>query len=163
MLIRKICMIGDFAVGKTSLVSRYVHSTFSEQYLTTVGVKVDSRILELASGDQLKLVLWDIAGSDALSSVERTYLQGAAGYLLVSDSTRRNTFDTAIDLQNQAEQILGPKPFVMLMNKTDLAQEQDLDQDKVSALQGRGWKMLQTSAKLGSGVEEAFAALGERL
>jgi len=163
MRVRKICMIGDFAVGKTSLVSRYVHSTFSEQYLTTVGVKVDSRILELASGDQVKLVLWDIAGSDVLSSVERTYLQGAAGYLLVSDMTRRDTFDTALGLQNQAEQIIGPKPFVMLMNKQDLAQEKDMDAEKVTALQHRGWRLMPCSAKLDTGVAEAFAALGERL
>ncbi len=163
MRVQKICMIGDFAVGKTSLVSRYVHSTFSEQYLTTVGVKVDSRILHLASGDQVKLVLWDIAGSDALSSVERTYLQGAAGYLLVSDITRRETFDTAVDLQSQTEQIIGPRPFVMLMNKQDLTHETDVDADKVSALQGRGWRFMQSSAKMDTGVAEAFAALGERL
>jgi len=156
-------MIGDFAVGKTSLVARYVHSTFSEQYLTTVGVKVDSRILALASGGHIKLVLWDIAGSDALSSVERTYLQGAAGYLLVSDITRRDTFDTAVELQKQAEKIIGPKPFVMLMNKQDQAQERDVDADKFTALQNRGWRLMPSSAKLDTGVAEAFTALGERL
>ena len=71
MLTRKICMIGDFAVGKTSLVSRYVRQTFSEAYQTTIGVKIDSKIIQLPSGDDLKLVLWDIAGSNALSTVEQ--------------------------------------------------------------------------------------------
>lgn len=163
MLAKKICMIGDFAVGKTSLVARYVHSTFSEKYLTTVGVKVDSRLLQLSSGDQIKLVLWDIAGDNALGSVERTYLQGASAYLLVSDSTRRETLDSAIKLQAQAEQIIGPKPFVLLMNKNDLSDQFDLDDNALTSLRGKGWDVRNSSAKLGSGVEESFASLGERL
>jgi small GTP-binding protein len=163
MLTRKICMIGDFAVGKTSLVSRFVHSTFSDQYLTTVGVKVDSRLLELPGGEQIKLILWDIAGENTLGSVEKTYLAGAAGYLLVCDSTRRQTFDTAIKLQGEAEAVIGPKPFVMLTNKSDLSDQQDLDQEQLRSLQGNGWEIRPSSAKLGSGVEEAFVSLGERL
>lgn len=160
---RKICMIGDFAVGKTSLVSRFVHSAFSTQYLTTVGVKVDSRILDLANGEKIKLILWDIAGEKTLGSVERTYLQGASGYLLVSDSTRRDTLQSAVELQLQAERVIGPKPFVMLLNKSDLAEQKDIDQEMLGSLQGRNWDIRESSAKSGSGVEEAFIALGERL
>jgi len=160
---RKICMIGDFAVGKTSLVSRFVHSTFSTQYLTTVGVKVDSRILDLANGEKIKLILWDIAGEKTLGSVERTYLQGASGYLLVSDSTRRDTLQSTVELQRQAEKVIGPKPFVMLLNKSDLAEQQDIDQELLGSLQGRNWDIRESSAKTGDGVEEAFSSLGERL
>lgn len=163
MLTKKICMIGDFAVGKTSLVSRYVHSTFSEQYLTTVGVKIDSRLLELPSGDQLKLVLWDIAGSSALSSVEFAYLQGAAAYLLVSDSTRNDTLESAISLQGQAESLLGSVPFVVMLNKADLQDRYDLDPELVRTLKSRDWPAFNSSALLGSGVEEAFSSLGQRL
>jgi len=160
---RKICMIGDFAVGKTSLVSRFVHSTFSTQYLTTVGVKVDSRILDLANGEKIKLILWDIAGEKTLGSVERTYLQGASGYLLVSDSTRRDTLQSTVELQRQAEKVIGPKPFVMLLNKSDLAEQQDIDRELLGSLQGRNWDIRESSAKTGDGVEEAFSSLGERL
>lgn len=163
MLARKICMIGDFAVGKTSLVSRYVHSTFSEQYLTTVGVKIDSKLLQLPSGDQIKLVLWDIAGSNALDSVSHSYLKGAAGYLLVADSTRNGTLDSAIALQAQTESVLGAAPFVLMLNKSDQHDRQDLDRDKLNALRSRNWSTVDSSALLGSGVEQAFAQLGQRL
>lgn len=87
-LARKICLLGDFAVGKTSLVSRFVRNTFSEKYLTTVGVKVDSRALELADGRALKLVVWDLAGKSELDSMNRSYIRGASGLMLVADGTR---------------------------------------------------------------------------
>ena len=163
MLTRKICMIGDFAVGKTSLVRRYVHSTFSEDYHTTVGVKVDSKLLELPSGDRLKLVLWDIAGNDRLSSLERSYLQGASGYLLVADSTRRETLDSAIALQGDVEALLGPQPFVLVTNKIDLEAQYQLDRELLGQLASRGWDTLAGEGAAGEGVETAFRLLGQRL
>lgn len=156
-------MIGDFAVGKTSLVARYVHSTFSENYLTTIGVKIDSKLLNLPSGDPLKLVVWDMAGTDAMGTVESHYLQGAAGYLLVCDSTRRDTLESAISLQQQAERLIGPKPFALLINKTDLNDRYDLSKDSIQGLQSRNWPTVSSSARLGTGVEKAFAQLGEKL
>ncbi|BAN70216.1 Rab family GTPase [endosymbiont of unidentified scaly snail isolate Monju] len=163
MLARKICMVGDFAVGKTSLVARYVHSTFSSEYHTTIGVKVDSKVLELPSGDRLKLILWDIAGTSALSTVEKTYLRGSSGYLLVADTTRRNTLDSAISLQEKAESIIGQQPFVLLLNKIDLEAQCELDLDTVRQLKSRGWESVYSSALSGQGVEEAFGRLGEHL
>ena len=163
MLARKICMIGDFAVGKTSLVSRFVRSTFSSEYHTTIGVKVDSKMLHLPSGDKLKLVLWDIAGNDALSTVEQTYLQGAAGFLLVADSTRRETLDSAIRLKQQADQLLSEKPFVLVLNKVDLDTRYDLPGERLSQLGSAGWTQVRGSALSGEGVEQAFSQLGEKL
>lgn len=163
MLTRKICMIGDFAVGKTSLVERYVHSTFSDEYHTTIGVKVDSKLLQLPSGDRLTLVLWDIAGTDRLATLDANYLQGAAGYLLVADSTRHDTLETAVALQQQVESRLGPRPFVLLTNKQDLTEQIELNPDAIQELDSRGWQTVPTSALSGAGVETAFARLGERL
>ena len=76
---RKICMLGDFGVGKTSLVARFVRNTFSDSYLTTVGVKVDSKEVALANGQTQKLVVWDIAGKSALDALNLSYLRGASG------------------------------------------------------------------------------------
>ena len=87
-LARKICMLGDFGVGKTSLVSRFVRNTFSEKYLTTVGVKVDSKEVDRGGRGPLKLVVWDIAGKSALDALNMSYLRGASGLLLVADGTR---------------------------------------------------------------------------
>ena len=85
---KKICMLGAFSVGKTSLVKRYVASVFSETYLTTVGVKIDKKTVDLA-GRVVNLILWDLAGEDDIASLRMSYLRGSAGYVLVADGTRR--------------------------------------------------------------------------
>ena len=87
MLQKKICMLGGFGVGKTSLVSRFVSSMFSDKYLTTVGVKVDKKTVPIDSGE-MTLMLWDIYGQDEFQTVRDSYLRGASGYLLVADGTR---------------------------------------------------------------------------
>lgn len=159
MTTRKICIIGDFAVGKTSTVARVVHNEFSEKYLTTVGVKIDTKELTAADGRSLKLVIWDIAGTDRFTAVEYSYLRGASGYLLVIDGTRRSTFDVALELQREAQQRYGDVPFVTLVNKKDLTDEWQLCEDDLSALRSAGHKVFETSARTGEQVEQAFAAL----
>lgn len=163
MKARKICMIGDFAVGKTSLVARFVHSTFDDRYLTTVGVKIDTKAISLPSGDQLKLVLWDIAGKSEFARVDTSYLRDASGYLLVIDGTRPATLDNAIELQETVEKQLGPVPFTVLLNKADLISQWSLNEDQTSGLVSRGWSLNQTSALNGEGVEAAFTRLGSQL
>src|SRR4029453_5402347 len=98
MIQKKVCMLGATGVGKTSLVSRFVTSVFSEKYLTTVGVKGDKKTLSGDGGD-VTLLLWDIYGQDEFQTVRSSYLRGASGYLLVADGTRQLTLDTARDLQ----------------------------------------------------------------
>lgn len=163
MQARKICMIGDFAVGKTSLVHRYVRNQFSDIYQATIGVRIDTKELLLSSGDPVKLVLWDIAGTDELTTVGQNYLKGAAGYLLVVDGTRLATFGTALSLQKETERLLGPVPFTLMLNKLDLGPQWELNADEVNALQSRGWQLTHCSARKGSGVEQAFQSLGERM
>lgn len=163
MKARKVCMIGDFAVGKTSLVRRFVHSTFDDRYLTTVGVKIDTKAIHLPSGDALKLVLWDIAGKSALAEIDTSYLRDASGYLLVVDGTRPDTFDNALAVQARVEQQLGRTPFCMLLNKFDLADQWRLSTEQTAGLDARGWRHSTTSALGGNGVEEAFRALGAQL
>ena len=163
MKARKICMVGDFAVGKTSLVARFVHSTFGEQYLTTVGVKIDTKAIALPSGDRLKLVLWDIAGKSTFARVDSSYLKDASGYLLVVDGTRPATLNSAIDLQATVEEQLGRVPFSVLINKADLTEQWALTREQLDALASRGWPAGKTSALSGEGVEAAFRQLGARL
>ncbi len=158
MLQKKICMIGDFSVGKTSLISRFVRQSFSEKYLTTVGVKIDTKVVETTQ-DTVKLILWDIAGNDALTTTAISYLRGSAGYLLVVDSTRLPTWESALNLQQSVTTQIGEKPFVVLLNKTDLAEQYELNQDVIAKYIQQGWHILPTSAKTGLNVEEAFATL----
>ena len=115
---KKICMLGGFSVGKTSLVKRYVASIFSESYLTTVGVKIDKKTVTL--GERVvHLILWDLAGEDDMSSLRMSYLRGSAGYVLVADGTRPATLETALSLRRRVEADYGPLPFALLLNKND--------------------------------------------
>jgi small GTP-binding protein len=163
MRARKICMMGDFAVGKTSLVTRFVSGAFGEQYLTTVGVKIDTKVIGLPSGDRLKLVLWDIAGKSEFAPVDTSYLKDASGYLLVVDGTRPATLQSAIDLQSTAAAQLGAVPFSVLINKADLADRWAVSADDAASLDALGWPVSRTSALSGAGVEKAFSKLGARL
>jgi len=163
MVQKKICMIGDFSVGKTSTVGQFVSQAFSEKYLTTVGVKIDTKTLTLSTEDTVKFILWDIAGSDALTTASASYLRGAAGYLLVVDGTRRPTWESAKKLQASVTQQIGDKPFLVLLNKADLKEEWEIKQADIDLQLEQGWKMLKTSAKTGENVEKAFQILGRLL
>ena len=159
---KKICMLGAFAVGKTSLVRRYVHSIFSESYLTTVGVKIDKRTLDVG-GEELTLILWDVAGEDDVASVRTSYLRGMAGYFLVVDGTRAMTLEVARGIRTRAEAEVGPVPFLLLVNKLDARDEWEVADTDLEALRADGWAVRLTSARTGHGVEEAFQALAELL
>lgn len=155
-------MLGTFAVGKTSLVARYVHSMFSEDYQTTVGVKIDRKQVDL-DDRQLTLMVWDLHGDDEFQRMRVSYLRGAAGYLLVCDGTRRSTFDQALGLQKTIEDQLGPVPFILLCNKWDLRNEWALGDDDEESVRKRGWILMPTSAKTGEHVDEAFHRLATEI
>ncbi len=162
MIQKKICMIGSFAVGKTSLVSRFVNSIFSDKYLTTVGVKIDKKNILLGT-QEMKFLLWDLAGKDEFQKLRISYLRGSSGYLLVADGTRPNTLDVAINLQQEVEAALGKVPFICIINKHDLIDEWTIDESDIEQLRSKGWEVILTSAKQGQSVEEAFLHLGARM
>jgi small GTP-binding protein len=162
MIQKKICMLGAFAVGKTSLVSRFVKSLFSDKYHSTVGVKVDKKLVIMGE-EQLDLLLWDLYGEDEFQKIRPSYLRGSAGYVLVADGTRRETLDRAVVLQNRAEEVVGGVPFVLMVNKADLAEKWEIHTDALAELGKRDWPAFKTSAKTGAGVEEAFLTLARRM
>ena len=160
---RKISLLGDFAVGKTSTVARSVRNTFSDSYLTTVGVKVDTKTLTRADGGALRLVLWDIAGANALDQMRANYIGGSQGLLLVADGTRADTVATALGLRDQANRLLGRVlPAVLLLNKCDLAGEWDVPPERIREL-ALQLPVFSTSARTGEGVEEGFVALADAM
>lgn len=154
---RKICMLGDFAVGKTSLVARFVTQAFSDKYLTTVGVKVDTKVVALHEGS-VKLVLWDIAGKNALDSVKLSYLRGAHGLVLVADGTRETTLRSALFLLNQARSEIGPVPAILMVNKFDRIDDWEITPSALMEVR-RSLPLFESSANTGEGVEEAFLTL----
>jgi small GTP-binding protein len=158
MMQKKVCMVGLFATGKTSLVQQFVHARFSERYLSTVGVKIDRKDVEV-DGSALTLILWDLAGRDGFEDVTASYLRGSHGILYVADGTRRETWEQLSSLRNLAREAAGDVPAVLALNKSDLR-----DQWAISRAEERqlalNWNLVQTSAKTGDGVEEAFRRLG---
>ena len=155
-------MLGAFAVGKTSLVQQYVHSLFSDKYHTTVGVKVDKKSVAV-KGTPVDLILWDIYGEDEFQQVRTSYLRGASGCLLVVDGTRRYTLDTAHALVERTRKTVGNIPMVFVFNKTDLMDQWEIEMDHLKDTAQKGFVVIQTSAKEGTAVEEAFSSLAEMM
>lgn len=162
MIQKKICMLGSFAVGKTSLVRRFVENMFSDKYLTTIGVKIEKKVITLES-DKLVLIIWDISGENGFYHIQTSYLRGMSGYLLVVDKTRMTTLTTAVDIRKKVQQNFPDAPGLLLMNKVDLTGQWDIDDATVSKLQEEGFDLLLTSAKTGQNVEEAFTRLATKL
>ncbi len=110
---KKICLLGAFAVGKTSLVQKYVHSIFSDKYHTTVGVKIEKAQVDI-EGDLVDLIIWDLHGEDEFQHVRLSHLKGSAGLIFVADGTRQATLVTALNLKQIVETTMGPIPFMIL-------------------------------------------------
>jgi small GTP-binding protein len=160
MIQKKICMVGVFGTGKTCLVQRYVHSIFSDRYLSTVGVKIDRK--EVQVGDQtVKLMLWDLEGRDGTRDVNASYINGAHGVIYVVDGTRRETLDGMYEIRETITSALGEIPSVVAINKTDLPSIWKLEPADEEAVGARGLHSFRTSAKTGDGVEAAFQWLAQ--
>lgn len=148
---KKIVLLGNEAVGKTSLVKRYVHSIFNEEYLTTIGIKISKKVVQIED-TQVKLMIWDVAGDLLDKSLYDSYLRGAHGFFLVFDLTREQTHENIV---REKENLITHFPdvsFLILGNKADLIDgDSPLDCD------------IQTSAKTGANVEEAFLELAKKI
>ncbi len=162
MIKKKVCLLGSFAVGKTSLVQRFVKGFFSEKYQTTLGVKIDKKTIDI---DQtaVELILWDLAGEDNFMKVRQSYLRGAAGYFLVVDGTRQETLTTALELHQKMQQQDEGIPFILLLNKSDLKQQWEIDTQQLEQLACQGWTIISTSAKEDKGVQTAFLELARQM
>ena len=157
-IVKKVVLAGHFGVGKTSLVKRFVHQKFSEKYLTTIGVKIDKKELEV-DGKQVKLMLWDIAGESAAMKIPKKYLSGAHGVLYVFDLSRKETYQ---HLQNdlfEINKVIRENACIILANKADLVEEVFIEQLKHNL--GVSFKI--TSAKTGDHVEAAFLELAREI
>jgi small GTP-binding protein len=155
MIQKKICMVGVFGTGKTSLVQQFIYSKFSERYHSTVGVKIDRKEVLLA-GTQVNLLLWDLAGEDRFQGVQASYLRGSSGIVFVVDGTRRETLAELAGLQALVQQTVGAVPAVIAVNKADLVDRWQVDRSDTDRLLGERRFVVQTSAKTGLGVQDAF-------
>ncbi len=158
---RKVCLIGSFAVGKTSLLQRFVFSRFADKYLTTVGVKIDRKIVPTSRGS-VSLILWDLAGEDEFQSLQTAYLRGSAGFVVVIDCTRNETMQQARAHLEFLDEEFPNAAKTIFVNKVDLENAWDLEQQELSSLE-KLHPVHRTSAKTGANVEEAFHDLAEAM
>ena len=166
-LSKKVCLLGDFSVGKTSLIRRFVEGSFDERYLSTIGVKVDRKVMQMAASDEevtLTLMLWDLAGGPDAGPVVPSYYRGAAGAVIACDLTRP---DTLAGVSKYAEGFLAANPkarLVLAANKVDLVDERRMTKEELAAVStDLDAALFLTSAKTGEQVEAMFQELGTRL
>ncbi len=164
---KKMCIIGDFGVGKTSLIRRLVDRQFSDEYLSTVGVKISRKTIILANTKQqenvtAKLLIWDLEGHTKFKVIAPTYLQGASGVLIVADVSRSETVERISEHIHFFYSVNPKGSIIVALNKVDLIDEEKLallveishsiGKDKVMAV-------YTTSAKTGKDVDEIFYKL----
>ncbi len=165
---KKICMLGAFAVGKTSLVRRFVEGRFDDRYLSSIGVKI-SRKPVAVDNVMVNLIVWDLAGSEDYNGLQASYLQGAAGGIVLCDVTRA---DTLKGWEYYSRRLLDVNPkarIVLVANKVDMVEARVLDQVALLHTSTRCEAALSTppffvsSAKTGENVEQIFRTLAEQL
>lgn len=162
----KVCLVGDVAVGKTSLVKRFVLESFDDRYVATVGTKVTKKTVDFVwkgAPATLDMMVWDIMGEKGFRALLRdAYFEGAHGVLAVCDLTRKDTF---YDLDNWVQMVrkqVGDVPVVFLGNKADLGERRVVSEEELSRLAAiHNASHFLTSAKTGAGVNEAFKALAD--
>ncbi len=156
---KKVILIGHFGVGKSSLVQRFVHQKFSDQYITTIGVKIDKKVVAI-DGFEVTMIIWDIAGEDSQQKVPASYRLGAHGVLYVFDISRPSTYENIKTELDYLDQIIPGIPVQVLANKTDLLSATEI-KEILAGLPVT--EVLETSAKTGAFVEEAFSNLAKRM
>jgi len=159
MTSKKVILAGSFGVGKTSLFNQFIYSKFDDKYLTTIGVKVNKKVINV-DDQELSVLLWDIAGEVSQDKVPVTYFLGASGVIYVFDLSRPTTFKNISDDLNYLKGILNGGVIRLVGNKRDLITDEQLSKIK---------KELEipfdiaTSAKTGENVEQLFEDLGRSL
>ena len=168
---KKICLFGDFGVGKTSLIRRFVESKFSDEYLSTVGVKISRKLVNVSEQDllsvqDLQLIIWDIEGSNKFKAVAKNYFQGSKGAVIVGDVTQAETLNH-IQEHIQTFLAVNPKSYIVVaLNKSDMIAAEYLENirqmyqftDQANIL-----NTYITSAKTGNNVDKIFQSLATHL
>lgn len=170
LLKQKICLLGTFAVGKTSLVERFVHDRFDEKYLTTVGISVSQKLMPPIQNrhgdrtDQYMFLIWDIAGLEKFDPMVTNYFRGAAGALAVADLTRPETIDNLGPICKKFMAVNPHAALVTIGNKLDLFKDDEATHSGLKNLASvYSAEVVLTSAKSGHGIEAAFNSLCQRI
>ena len=156
---RKICLLGDPAVGKTSLIKRFVYNRFDDRYISTMGTKISRKTVDTRRG-KIVMLIWDILGQNT-TPMHRVYYSGAKGVIIVADITREDTIRNVQKWADEIVSFVGEIPIIVAVNKTDLEGEYAMEKEDVSSLLEGFSDIFFTSALKGEGVEDAFMRMAE--
>ncbi len=158
MISKKVLLVGNFGVGKTSLIRRFVHNEFSEDYISTIGVRVSTKVIQ-TNKESLKLLIWDVAGTNGDQTVPKAYFLGASAAMFVFDLSREETYINIVKQIDMVKELSGLKNIVVIGNKRDL-----MTADKLHILLEKVDVTIDfiTSAKENENVEDAFKLLGQQ-
>src|SRR3990172_7149375 len=166
----KVCLVGEAAVGKTSLIRRFVLDDFDDKYIQTLGTKVSKKEILTQATDgtgelRIDITIWDIMGQKGFRELlKEAYFYGAKGILAVCDVTRRSTLDDLDDWIEGVYSVTGKVPIQFLANKVDLKDKAELGEAEIQqAIRAYDSPSFFTSAKTGENVEAGFQSLAERV
>lgn len=166
-LMKKICLLGDGAVGKTSLIRKFVFDKFDDKYIMTFGTKVSKKQVDIVRNNQafnMVFLIWDILGQRVHNNLHSAYYQGATGAFIVCDTTRKETYDHLEEWIEVFRNVNKNAPVVLLGNKSDLVDKMQFGDAELGQLAAKyGMKYHLTSAKTGDHVEESFIELGNEV
>ncbi len=169
MITKKVVLVGDFSTGKTSLIRRYVDNEFSDDYLTTIGVKISKKTLSLTQNEadlEIQLMIWDIEGHTSIKPTNPAYIIGAHGLLLVADITSESSLQNIGMHIQECQKIVKNTPILLALNKSDLIENEDELESTINHLKEK-YSQLEaiypTSAKNGKNVASIFLNLTETM
>jgi small GTP-binding protein len=163
---KKICLVGDFGVGKTSLIRRFVDRQFSDKYLSTVGVKISKKKVDLSEEKSVQLLIWDLEGHTKFKAIAPSYLQGASGAIIAADVTRQETIDNCTE-RLQLFLSVNPKGIaIFALNKADLIEPEKVQLLLENVKKEQPEQVIATycsSAKTGENVDEMFHLISQQM
>lgn len=166
-LIKKICLLGDGAVGKTSLIRKYVWDAFDDKYITTIGAKVTKKVVNFEEkGTEFKcaMMIHDIVGQVEFEKIHKQYYRGSEGAFLVCDLTRKDTLEHIGWWLESLSEVVGKVPIILIGNKLDLEKDYQVSfKDVAGQAKEFGCPYFLTSAKTGENVEKAFENMAVRV
>ena len=167
-LSKKVLLLGDPGVGKTSLIRKFVYDMFDDNYISTLGAKVSRKglLLDHPSKDikvDLKLMIWDVMGQKEYSMLHQSAYLGAQGALIVCDITRKNTLDSVVSWITELFNVVGEIPIILIGNKNDLSRREITSEEGQDLAKKFNFGYIETSALNGNNVLDAFNEIAQNL
>ena len=155
-------MLGDSAVGKTSLISKFLNQNFDENYLTTIGKDKLEKKVVMKDGNEIKLIIWDTAGQERFHSIATSTIKGSHGIILTFDLTKRSSFNSLESWLNDIKENSNEVPVVIFGNKCDLFENYEVENEEAKKFaKEHNLQYFETSAKQNVNVQEGFNSIAE--